>query len=212
MIQSGVECFLWSFGAIVSGWFGKIQLASYQVVNTIAQLGFMTYMSFGVATSIRVANYTGLRDTVGIRRITSAGLHLNLLLSTIASAIFLIGGSNLIHVFTPDPEVTGAALMLIAPLILYQYGDAVQLTYANALRGTSNVKPLLWISIVSYIIIGMPFLLLLAKGLEMKNVGVYYSFSLALIVASVLLYRSFRTTVAKKELENLRPDSRTQKD
>lgn len=212
MIQSGVECFLWSFGAIVSGWFGKIQLASYQVVNTIAQLGFMTYMSFGVATSIRVANYTGLRDTVGIRRITSAGLHLNLLLSTIASAIFMIGGSNLIHVFTPDPEVTGAALMLIAPLILYQYGDAVQLTYANALRGTSNVKPLLWISIVSYIIIGMPFLLLLAKGLEMKNVGVYYSFSLALIVASVLLYRSFRTTVAKKELENLRPDSRTQKD
>lgn len=211
MIQSGVECFLWSFGAIVSGWFGKIQLASYQVVNTIAQLGFMTYMSFGVATSIRVANYTGLRDTVGIRRITSAGLHLNLLLSTIASAIFLIGGSNLIHVFTPDPEVTGAALMLIAPLILYQYGDAVQLTYANALRGTSNVKPLLWISIVSYIIIGMPFLLLLAKGLEMKNVGVYYSFSLALIVASVLLYRSFRTTVAKKEPENLRPDSRTQK-
>lgn len=212
MIQSGVECFLWSFGAIVSGWFGKIQLASYQVVNTIAQLGFMTYMSFGVATSIRVANYTGLRDTVGIRRITSAGLHLNLLLSTIASAIFLIGGSNLIHVFTPDPEVTGAALMLIAPLILYQYGDTVQLTYANALRGTSNVKPLLWISIVSYIIIGMPFLLLLAKGLEMKNVGVYYSFSLALIVASVLLYRSFRTTVAKKELENLRPNSRTQKD
>lgn len=201
MIQSGVECFLWSFGAIVSGWFGKIQLASYQVVNTIAQLGFMTYMSFGVATSIRVANYTGLRDTVGVRRITSAGLHLNLLLSTIASAIFLLGGSNLIQVFTPDPDVTAAALLLIAPLILYQYGDAVQLTYANALRGTSNVKPLLWISIMSYIIVGIPFLLLLAKGFELKNVGVYYSFSLALLVASVLLYRSFSKTVAQKELE-----------
>ena len=102
----------------------------------------MTYMSFGIATSIRVANYTGLRDTNGIRRITSAGLHLNLLLSTIASAIFLIGGSDLIRIFTPDPEVTAAALLLIAPLILYQYGDAIQLTYANALRGTSNVKPL----------------------------------------------------------------------
>ncbi|WP_289698387.1 MATE family efflux transporter [Duncaniella muris] len=203
MIQSGVECFLWSFGAIVSGWFGKIQLASYQVVNTISQLGFMTYMSFGIATSIRVANYTGLRDTNGIRRITSAGLHLNLLLSTIASAIFLIGGSDLIRIFTPDPEVTAAALLLIAPLILYQYGDAIQLTYANALRGTSNVKPLLWISLTSYIVIGIPFLLLLAKGLSMKNVGVYYSFSLALIVASVLLYRSFRSTIAKKELETL---------
>ncbi|MDE5690453.1 MAG: hypothetical protein K2I38_07170, partial [Duncaniella sp.] len=73
--------------------------------------------------------------------------------------------------------------------------------YANALRGTSNVKPLLWISLASYIAVGIPFLLLLAKGLSMKNDGVYYSFSLALIVASVLLYRSFRSTVARKELE-----------
>ena len=199
MIQSGVECFLWSFGAIVCGWFGKIQLASYQVVNTIAQLGLMTYMSFGVATSIRVANYNGLRDTVGMRRITSAGLHLNLVLSTIASAIFLIGGANLIHIFTPDPEVTSAAMLLIAPLILYQYGDAVQLTYANALRGTSEVKPLLWISLVSYILVGVPFLLLLASWLDMQNIGVYYSFSGALLVASVLLLRSFRKVMANKE-------------
>ena len=199
MIQSGVECFLWSFGAIVCGWFGKIQLASYQWVNTIAQLGFMTYMSFGVATSIRVANYNGLRDTVGMRRITSAGLHLNLVLSTIASAIFLIGGANLIHIFTPDPEVTSAAMLLIAPLILYQYGDAVQLTYANALRGTSEVKPLLWISLVSYILVGVPFLLLLASWLDMQNIGVYYSFSGALLVASVLLLRSFRKVMANKE-------------
>ena len=201
MIQSGVECFLWTFGAIVSGWFGKIQLASYQVVNTIAQLGFMTYMSFGVATSIRVANYNGLGDIAGMNRITSAGLHLNMLLATIASLVFLIGGRHLIHAFTPDPEVIATALTLILPLILYQYGDAVQLTYANALRGTSDVKPLLWISIVSYIIVGVPLLLTLAKVLELQNMGVYYSFSGALIVASVLLHRAFRKAVGKKERE-----------
>lgn len=199
MIQSGVECFLWSFGAIVSGWFGKIQLAAYQVVNTIAQLGFMTYLSFGVATSIRVANYTGLRDIRGMVRITSAGMHLNLLLATIASAIFFIGGAHLIHVFTPDTEVIAVALGLIAPLILYQYGDAVQLTYVNALRGTAEVKPLLWISVVSYIIVGVPLLLLLAKGLDMKNLGVYYSFSGALIVASLLLRHAFFKALRKKE-------------
>ncbi|MDE6510775.1 MAG: polysaccharide biosynthesis C-terminal domain-containing protein, partial [Muribaculaceae bacterium] len=58
MIQSGVECGLWSLGAVVTGWFGKIQLAAYQVINTISQLGFMTFMSFGIAVSIRSANYT----------------------------------------------------------------------------------------------------------------------------------------------------------
>lgn len=195
MIQSGVECMLWSFGAIVSGWFGKIQLAAYQVVNTIAQLGFMTYMSFGIATSIRVANYTGLRDINGVRRISAAGMHLNLLLCTIASLIFYFKAEWLIHAFTPDPAVTTAAVALILPLILYQYGDAIQLTYANALRGTSNVKPLLWISLVSYIVIGIPFLLLLAKGFGLESVGVYYSFSGALLVAAILLYRAFKNTL-----------------
>lgn len=201
MIQSGIECFLWSFGAIVSGWFGKIQLASYQVVNTIAQLGFMTYMSFGVATSIRVANLNGLRDVKGMRRITSAGLHLNLLLATAASAVFLLFGRTLINVFTPDTAVVATALTLIPPLILYQYGDAVQLTYANALRGTSHVSPLLWISSVSYLIVGVPLLLLLAKGFEMQNLGVYYSFSGALIVASILLRTVFLSTLRRKERE-----------
>lgn len=201
MIQSGVECFLWSFGAIVSGWFGKIQLASYQVVNTISQLGFMTYMSFGVATSIRVANFNGLHDAVGMRRITSAGLHLNLLLATVASATFFFGGRTLINVFTPDPDVVTTALTLIFPLILYQYGDALQLTYANALRGTSNVGPLLWVSVVSYLIVGVPLLLLLAKVIGMQNLGVYYSFTGALAVAFLLLRGAFIKTLHSKERE-----------
>lgn len=191
MIQSGIECFLWSFGTIVSGWFGKIQLASYQVVNTISQLGFMTYMSFGIATSIRVANFTGLRDMNGVRRITSAGLRLNMLLATIASMIFIFGGSHLISVFTPDPDVVAVAITLLPPMVLYQYADAYQLTYVNALRGTSNVKPLLWISIVSYLIVGIPLLLFLAKVISLGNLGVYYSFSGALIVASFLLRKTF---------------------
>ncbi len=201
MIQNGIECFLWSFGTIVSGWFGKIQLASYQVVNTISQLGFMTYLSFGIATSIRVANYTGLRDIGGIRRITSAGLRLNILLATVASTVFLAGGAHLIRIFTPDPDVVATALGLILPLILYQYADAYQLTYVNALRGTSEVKPLLWISIISYIFAGIPLLLTLAKGFGLGNLGVYYSFSGALLLASVLLHRAFEKAVARKESE-----------
>lgn len=151
----------------------------------------MTYISFGIATSIRVANYTGLRDLTGVYRITSAGLRLNLLLATIASSIFIFGGSHLISVFTPDQDVVTIALTLIPPMVLYQYADAYQLTYVNALRGTSHVKPLLWISIVSYLIVGVPFLLFLAKGLNLGNLGVYYSFSGALIVASILLRRTF---------------------
>lgn len=199
MVQNGVECFLWAFGAVVSGWFGTIQLASYQVVNTMAQLGFMTFISFGVATSIKVANYMGTGNFDGIRRISIAGLRLNLMLGTLASLIFILFGKELIGCFTQDEEVIQAATLLILPLVLYQYGDATQLTYANALRGTGHVKPLLWISITAYVLLGIPVLLLFAKGFGWRNLGVYWSFPVALFTAATLLYISFRNTLRRKQ-------------
>ncbi len=198
MIQSGIECGLWSLGAIVTGWFGKIQLAAYQVINTISQLGFMTFMSFGIAVSIRASNCTGAGDIPGVRRITVAGLHLNLVLAAIASAVFWMWGDNLTHLFSPDADVLASAKLLILPLVLYQFGDATQLTFANGLRGTGNTKPFVWVSLIAYILIGVPAMFWLATGLDMGNVGVYYSFSFALFSAAILLYWYFRRTIASR--------------
>lgn len=197
MIQSGVECGLWSVGAVVSGWHGKVQLASYQIMNTISQLGFMIYMSFGWATSIRVANYTGQGDIPGIRRITNAGLHMVMALAVVSSLVFIFLTPEMVHMFSPDAAVSAAAMLLIPPLVLYQFCDGTQLVYINALRGTSVVKPLLWISVTSYIIVGIPSLLLLSETFGLETVGVYYSFSVALTTAAVLLYLAYRRALKR---------------
>lgn len=195
MLQSGMECALWSFGAVLCGWFGKIQLSAYQVVTTLGQLGFMTYISFGTATSIRVANYTGQRRWTDVRTTTRAGLHLTLLLSTVASLIFLGAGKWLVGCFTTSPEVTSSALTLLLPLVIYQYLDATQLTFCNAIRGTSRVKPLIWISLLSYMVVGVPVLLLFAQVFGWANQGVYYSYCVALAVAAVTATLVFRHTI-----------------
>lgn len=195
MIQCGMEVALWSFGAVACGWFGKIQLAAYQVVNTIAQLGFMIFMSFGVATSIKVANYTGLKDALMVSRTARAGIRINLILATAACILFYLLGKQLIGIFSPDTDVITNALTLIPPLILYQYMDATQLTYANALRGTSKVKPLMWIAVIAYIVVGIPGAYLMGITAGLKNLGVYYSFSLALLTAAVLLRYYFKRAV-----------------
>lgn len=202
MLQAGVECFLWSFGAVVCGWFGKVQLAAYQVVNTIGQLGYMIYMSFGVAISVRVANCMGSSDWQGIRRTTMAGLHITLTLATLSSILFLVWGSGMVGLFNDDPRVIASGGALIIPLILYQYCDAVQLTYANAQRGTSCAYPLMWAALISYVAIGIPVLLFLACGLDMGNVGTYYSFSVALLSAAVLLRWWFIRTLRRVSAES----------
>ncbi len=197
MIQSGIECLMWSLGAVVCGWYGKIELAAYQVVVTVSQLGFMTYISFGIATSIKVANFMGAGDVDAIRKTSRAGLDINLVLATLASGIFIILGRNMLGLFTSDAEVIAVGMLLLAPLVIYQYSDAVQIVYANALRGTSNVRPLLTVSLLGYIVVGVPCMLLLAVWFDLKSVGVYYSFCVALTVAAAMLYRSFRKTLSR---------------
>ena len=206
MIQSGVECLLWSFGAIACGWYGKIQLAAYQVVTTISQLGFMIYMSFTTAISILVANFTGQKAWLAVRRVTTAGLHMILALATAASLFFLFGGSLLVAAFTPDTIVEASALGMILPLVVYQYMDAVQLTYANALRGTSHVKPLLWISLTCYMVIGIPVMLLFARSFEAANAGIYWSFCIALGLAAIILVTVFRRVIRNEQPQS-QPDS-----
>ncbi|MDE6511347.1 MAG: hypothetical protein K2L00_04535, partial [Muribaculaceae bacterium] len=142
-------------------------------------------------------NYTGVGDMAGVIRITLAGLHLNLILATAASALFFFCGHTLTGFFSPDEEVLASAGLLILPLVLYQYGDAIQLTFANGLRGTGYVRPFLWVTLIAYILIGVPMLLWLATGLDMGNVGVYYSFSFALFAAAALYYIYFRNTVKR---------------
>lgn len=207
MIQNGLECLLWSVGAVVVGWFGAVQLAAYQIVNTVGQLGFMIFMSFGTAVAIRVANFAGLNDEKGAGHSARAGVHINIFLATIVSIIFIFAGRELVMLFVDnDPEaidsnaVIASALGLIVPLIVYQYNDAIQITMCNAIRGTSQVKPLMWISLVSYVIVGIPFLLLFAKVMDLGNIGAYWSFCVALLAACVMAVYIFRKIKFKEPL------------
>ena len=197
--QSGVECSLWSFGAVVAGWFGTVQLAAYQVVNTIGQLGYMIYMSIGVAISVRVANHIGVDDLRGVRCTASAGLHIIMVMATGASLTFLLLGHDMIGLFNDTETVVASGSALILPLIVYQYMDGFQLAYCNAQRGTSEARPLMWAALISYLAVGVPVMLLFAVGFQWGNVGVYYSFSVALLSAAVLLYRWFGQTLRRAE-------------
>lgn len=195
MILNGVECCLWALGAVVCGWFGTAQLASYQIANTVGQFGFMVYISVGVAVTVRVANFTGMKDVGGMVRSARAGRHLMMVLATLASLVFIFLGRHLFSLFTSDSAVIEAGFPLVAPLVLYQYFDAFQVNYGGALRGTGFVRPLMLVAVVSYIVVGAGSLFLFALGFDLGNVGVYYSFSLTLACAAVMLFYYFRKTL-----------------
>lgn len=41
---------------------------------------------------------------------------------------------------------------LFFPFLIYQFGDGLQINFANALRGISDVKPMMIIAFISYLL------------------------------------------------------------
>ncbi len=197
-LQMSFETGSFSLAAIMAGWLGKIPLASFQVMLIVGTLGFCIYYSFAASVSVLVSNAAGLSDNAKIRRISFAGFHILLVIATISSLIFIIFGETLIRAFTDDTAVIITSLTLIFPLVLYQYGDATQINFANALRGTSNVMPMLWIAFVSYIVVGLPSTYLLAFPLGLGLYGIFLSFSVSLFLAAALFIYFFMHTTRQK--------------
>ncbi len=194
-LQMTFESGSFSIAAVMSGWLGTVSLAAYQIIVIVGTLGFCIYYSMGSALSVLVANASGLDDKVGMRRMAFAGYHIILTLATMSSLIFVLFGDALIGVFSDDKVVVSATITLLVPLVLYQYGDATQIAFANALRGTSRVMPMLWIAFVSYMVIGIPVTYLMGFTFGLGTYGIILSFSASLFIAAFLfLYYFLRAT------------------
>lgn len=192
-LQMGMESGAFTASGIMAGWLGALDLATYQVMITLSGLGFLLYYSFGSGITIRVAHFCGQNDWAGVRQSGRAGMHILLAMAAIVSIVFYFLGGFIVKGFTSDPAVIALALTLIFPMVLYQFGDSMQICFANALRGTSHVMSMMWIALISYVIVNIPACYLLAFPLGFGIQGLYYSFSIGLFTAAGLFsYQYYR--------------------
>lgn len=190
-MQMAFESGSFTIAAIMAGWLGKIPLAAFQLIVMTGTLGFCIYYSMGAAVAVLVANAAGAGDRRLMRRTAFSGYHIMLTLATLSSLTFIFAGPGIMRWFTDDSTVVAAAVACIVPLVLYQYGDATQINFANALRGTAKVMPMLWIAFVSYIVIGIPATYLMAFTFDLGLRGIVGSFSISLFTAALLFILYF---------------------
>ena len=185
-LQIGLETFCFAGSAVMTGWLGEIPLAAYQILMTLGTLGFTLYYSLGASMSIRISYFLGQNDKAEALLAGKAGRNLLLLNATLSSMLFYFAGNVIVHLFTQDMAVISAALALLVPLVVYQYADALQICYANALRATQHVLPMTWSSAVAYLVVGMPAAYLMGFTLKGGVEGIFYSFAISLMVAALL--------------------------
>ncbi len=191
-VQMGMETASFTFSTIMVGWLGSIALASHQVMLTISSFCFMIYYGMGAAIAVRVSNFKGQNDLLNVRRSTYAGFHIILLMALLSSALIFLLRKELGGLFTDSEEVSQTVITLVFPMLLYQLGDGTQITFANALRGISNVKPMMYIAFVSYFLISLPVGYFFGFILHWGTKGVWMAFPFGLTSAGILFYLQFR--------------------
>ena len=197
-LQMGMETASFSLSTIMVGWLGTMALASHQIMLTISQFTFMMFYGMGAAVAIRVSNFNGQGDAQNVKRTTYAGYHLILCMEVVLLSIVFAFRSHVGGWFTDSAEVTALVSALFFPFLIYQFGDGLQINFANALRGISDVKPMMFIAFISYFVISLPVGYLCGFIFGWGLVGVWMAFPFGLTSAGLMLWLRFRYKTGKK--------------
>ncbi len=190
-LQMGMETASFSLCAVMQGWIGAAPLAAHQIMTNIGATCFMVYYGIGAAVAIRVSHFYGVGDLRNVRHCAYSGYLLILAIGIAMVSVISTGIAPICALFTDDAEIRGIVAALIIPFILYQFGDGLQVNFANSLRGIADVRPLMRYAFLSYIVISLPLSYLLGFTFRGGPVGIWSAYPVALAVAGFLFCRRF---------------------
>ena len=197
-LQMGMETALFSISGVMIGWLGTVPLAAHQVVASISTLGFMVYYGVGSAVSIRVSNFFGRGDIAGVRRATLAGAHLLGLLAILVSVFFLLVREHIGWLYTSSEDVVNLVAVLMVILVFYQFGDSLQIIFANALRGVADVTSMAVISFIGYFVIALPVSYICGFVLDWGIEGIWLGYPVGLTLTGGMMCWRFYYFLRKK--------------
>lgn len=197
-LQLCMEASAFSLCGVMMGWLGAVPLAAHQVMCTISTLCFMVYYGIGAAVAIRISHFRGQGQWTEVRRVAGVGLTMTLATGLILSVLIFVLRYPIASMFTTSDEVVRVVVALIAPMMVYQIGDCIQIVYANSLRAIEDVKMMMMYAFIAYILVSIPLSYLFAFILGMGPEGIWWAFPFGLTTAGVLFLTRFNKTTRQK--------------
>ena len=185
-LQLFIENFTFVATTIMTGWMNTAELAANQIAITLASFSFMIVLGVNSATTICVSQEFGRENYINIKRYSNAAFHLAILWSIPIAIIFILCRFLIGQIFISDQEVIMIAANLVICVAFFQLSDSVQSISLGILRGLHDVKMLIPISILSYIIIDLPIGYFLAFYCNLNALGIWLSFIFGLSFAAFL--------------------------
>ena len=179
---------------LVGRFFGKWHLVASNIAWQYLRVGFMPCIGVGMALTSLVGKAIGRGRPDRAVRVTRIAVIMTTVYMTAFSLAYLIAGRWLISLLSDEAEVIriGSALMVCAAI--FQFFDALGITYNSALRGAGDTFWPSMLFVVSH------WLILVAGGYAMAklapewgSVGPWVVASLFLILIGVALWWRWRS-------------------
>ncbi|MGL1957769.1 MAG: MATE family efflux transporter [Colwellia sp.] len=203
------EVSLFAIVAIILVPFGAEVVASHQIALNFTGLIFMVPLSIAMATTIKVGFAIGNNNLQQAKDYAFYSIILGLILAIFTAAITIIFRHQIASIYSTEAAVIELAASLILLATLYQFSDTVQVVCAGALRGYKDTKAILYITFVSYWLIGLSVGLVLGVTdwviPKTGPYGFWIGFISGLTTAAILL--SWRLKVIQQRLMSKKVDS-----
>lgn len=190
--QMSLEFFSLSMITIMMGWMGTKSLAANQIVQTMISLTFMITNGIAAASTILVSHAYGNKNIADVKKHGLAGLHISLVIMSIAGLVFLFLGEQIASLFTTSAEVIKIAGNIFIVVAIFELFDGLQVTALGALRGIMDVNRAMVYAAISYIGVSIPFAYVAGFVFKWGEMGLMSGFAVGLLTASILFITRFK--------------------
>jgi len=205
--QHFFEVGAFAFSAVMIGWLGSKPLAAHQIALSMASITFMIILGISAAGTIRVGNALGRKNIPEVRQAAFAAILLAAGIMACFAASFILFRNFFPTLYIGDAEVISIAASLLIIAAFFQVSDGVQAVGLGVLRGITDVKIPMLISLIAYWIIGFPVGYYLGFIRNLGALGVWIGLSLGLTIAAIFFTLRFHLKTKKMEQQLANSDT-----
>ena len=199
--QMAMEASAFTVAGLLVLAFGAHSVSAYQIGVNMMNVTFMIVIAIGSATTIICSHIYGRRDFGKLRHTMNASYQMGLAWNVSVAILYIIFRYQIPSLFTSNQEVINITASMLIFIALFQVSDCLQALSISVLRGLQDVKVIIPIVFISYVILNIPVGYILAFKCGMQANGLIIGFIVGLSCSALLTILRVRRNV--KQMERL---------
>lgn len=204
---SGLET---GFFMVVTFWMGTLgteALAAHQIVFQTIVVIFMVPLGISFATTVRVGQWLGKKDILGIQQATWVSLGITFLFMSGVSIAFLLFPKQIIGIYldVQNPEnatIISLAIPLLVIAAIAQVLDGFQKAVYGSLQGLQDTQIPMVLNVLGYWGVGLSAGYLLGFHFGLGSNGLWIGQSIAIAVVAILFTGRLLKLIAQRKQLN----------